>query len=183
MPRVTALIALAASVVAGGACASSQPSGDPGMLVLPVAGGGRRGSMTNTYAAIATPVSVSADSAYEVLKRVYDLLDIPVTQESEKDRSVGNQDLRVRRNVAGLNMQDVLDCGRKLESPNAETWDISMAVFSTAVASKDGGSNIFTQIQATGHEPSQGNGHWVPCATTSALEEKIGAMVKSEIAK
>lgn len=182
MVRIAVPITLAAVLVAAGACASSQSASDPGTLVLPPTGSGRR-AITNEYPAITTSVPISADSAYQALKRVYDVLEIPVSQESGKDHSVGNADLRVRRKLAGLNMKDVVDCGQKLDIPNAETWDISMAIFSTAVATTNGASTIYTQIQATGHDPSQGNGHWIPCSTMSALEEKIGATLKSEIAK
>jgi hypothetical protein len=155
-------------------------SSDPGTLIAPPVGGGRY-AITNSYTPIGVAVSISPDSAYEVIKRVYTMLEIPVSQSSLKDHSVGNDRIEVRRKLGGLNMQDILDCGEKLDTPNAENWDIQMSLFSSAVVNKDGGSTVLTQIQAMGHDPSQGNTRWNFCSTTSALEEKIGSMIKAAI--
>jgi hypothetical protein len=178
--RRAAVLLLAIGTAWTTACASSKSAAgdDPGVLVAPTKTIGRF-AITNTYASIGTAVPVPPDSAYQILKRVYTILEIPVSEESQKDHSVGNESLKVRRRLAGLAMQTVLDCGDKMGLPNAENWDISMALFSSAQPDGQGGSQVTTRIQAMGHDPSVSNSHWVACETTSGLEEKIADMVKS----
>lgn len=179
MPVRTALIPVALSLSLATACATSQSTEtDPGTLIAPTIGAGKF-AITNSYASIGVAVPVSQDSAYQILKRVYLLLEIPVAQESDVDYSVGNDDLKVRRKMAGLNMETVLDCGAKLDQPNAENWDIWMNLFSSVVPDGAGGSKVYTRIQAMGHDPSRAGSHWIACATKSNLEEKIGTAVKT----
>jgi hypothetical protein len=163
--------------VFGVGCASS-PGHQVGtsVLMVPMPGNGQ---IMQEYPAVAVTVPLAPDSLYEIIKRAYQILEIPITQQSPIDRSVGNDALKVRRKLGGLNMQQVLDCGEKLGMPNAETWDIWLSIFSTAVPDANGGSVVSTRIQAMGHETSRSNQDWVLCATKAELEEKIGNLVKS----
>jgi hypothetical protein len=155
----------------GSACASNQASESASAPAT--VGASRR---AQTYIAIATPVGVSPDSAYQLLTRVYAMLEIPMVGVDEK-RTIGNDDLKVRHRIAGLAMQNVVDCGEKLGSLNAETWDIDMNLLSYVKADPSGGSQVLTRIQAMGNRPEGSNLRQTSCATTGALEKKIGDMV------
>jgi hypothetical protein len=135
--------------------------------------------VVNSYAAIATAVPVSPDSAYRLLVRVWTQLAIPISQQAPLGRTVGNDGLDIRRHIAGMNMQDVLDCGDKMGLPNAETWDIHMNIMSYVTDDGKGGAVVSTKIQALGHDDSVSNRDWVACETKSDLEPKIGNMVKA----
>ena len=171
-------------LVLGTACASAK-SGGPETTVTPsttslVVGSSSMSTMnigtTNTYTAIATSVSVSPDSAYQVLTRVYTMLAIPVAPVEVK-RAVGNDEIKVRRRIAGMPMQNVLDCGDKMGTPNAETWDIHMNLLSYVQPGPGGGAQIFTRIQALGNPTDGSNRDLTPCSTKGELEKKIGDMV------
>ena len=168
------------------ACASSSASSPgPETTIVPstaslVMGGTSSGAqmnmgLTNTYTAIATSVSVAPDSAYQVLTRVYAMLEIPVAPVDVK-RAVGNDELKIRRRIAGMPMQKVIDCGEKMGLPNAETWDIHMNLLSYVQPGANGGSQIFTRIQALGNPTDISNRDLTPCSTTGELEKKIGDM-------
>ena len=96
------------AAVGATACATAKPGG-PETTVAPattslVVGSSAMGTMnigtTNTYTAIATPVAVSPDSAFQVLSRVYAMLQIPMAPVAVK-RAVGNDEIKIRRRIAG----------------------------------------------------------------------------------
>ena len=175
-------------LVLGTACASAKPGGSettvaPSTASLVSANGAAtmHFGMTNTYEAMATPVTVSADSAYQVLTRVYAMLEIPVAPVGAK-RAIGNDEIRIRRRIAGIPMQNVLDCGDKMGLPNAETWDIHMNLLSYVEALPDGKAQVLTRIQAQGNATDISNRGLTPCSTKGELEKKIGDMVVKLIA-
>lgn len=167
------------------ACASASPGGPPSeTTVAPattqlVMGGGASNmnlSTNNTYTAVSVSVPISPDSAFQVISRVYSMLEIPVAPVAVK-RAVGNDEIKIRRRIAGIAMQNVLDCGDKMGLPNAETWDIHMNLLSYVEAAQGGGSNIFTRIQALGNPVDGSNRDLTPCSTKGELEKKIGDTV------
>lgn len=141
-------------------------------------GGGRGGAITqnNSYTAVSVSVPVSPDSAYQLITRVYATLEIPVAPVDVK-RAVGNDDIKIRRRIAGIPMQNVLDCGDKMGLPNAETWEIHMNLLSYVEAAQGGGSNIFTRIQALGNPIDGSSRDLTSCSTKGELEKKIGDTV------
>jgi hypothetical protein len=176
-------------LVLGTACASASTGGtettvSPATTQLLV-GGNNAGQMkigtTNTYTAIATSVSVSPDSAFQVLTRVYAMLELPVAPASGK-LAIGNSEFKIRRRIGGMPMQNVLDCGDKMGLPNAETWDIHMNLLSYIEPAPPGGARIFTRIQAMGNPTDISNRDLTPCSTKGELEKKIGDMVTNLIA-
>ncbi|HEV8411703.1 MAG TPA: hypothetical protein VGQ30_14440 [Gemmatimonadaceae bacterium] len=131
---------------------------------------------TNSYTAVSVSVPVSPDSAFQVLSRAYSMLEIPVAPVSTK-RAVGNDEIKIRRRIAGIPMQNVLDCGEKMGLPNAETWDIHMNLLSYIQPAQGGGSQVFTRIQAMGNPTDLSNRDLTPCSTKGELEKKIGDLV------
>jgi len=176
------------AAVLAAACAHS-PGGGPDTSVTPMTtsliapGGTFIVGNTNQYTAIATTVPVKPDSAYDLVQAAYKKLEIPLTQYDARSLSVGNDVLKVRRRIGGLLMQNVVDCGAKMSLPNAETWDIEMNILSYVGDDGKGGAKVSTRIQATGHDPLISERDMIPCATTGALEAKIGNTVKLLLVK
>jgi len=171
------------------ACASAKPGGSettvaPSTTSL-VVGSSAMSTMnigtTNSYTAIATSVPVSADSAYQVLTRVYAMLEIPVAPVDVK-RAIGNDEIKIRRRIAGLPMQNVLDCGEKMGLPNAETWDIHMNLLSYVQPGPNGSAQVLTRIQALGNPTDGSSRDLTPCATKGELEKKISDLVLKLVA-
>src|SRR5471032_2033183 len=130
LPSVLVLVVATACASTGAGGPETTVAQSTASLVM---GGGANGGptmgLTNSYTAIATHVSVPADSAYQVLTRVYAILAIPVAPVEQK-RAIGNDEIRIRRRIADMPMQKVLDCGQKMGLDNAETWDIHMNLLS-----------------------------------------------------
>ena len=126
-------------------------------------------------------VAVSPDSAFQVLTRVYAMLELPVAPANGK-RAIGNSEIKIRRRIGGMPMQNVLDCGDKMGLPNAETWDIHMNLLSYVEVVPGGAAQILTRIQAMGNPTDISNRDLTPCATKGELEKKIGDMVTKLIA-
>jgi hypothetical protein len=177
-------------LIVGTACASASASGpetevaqSTRSLVMggSAAGGSMNMGLNNSYEAIATSIPLTVDSAYQVLTRVYAMLDIPVAPVEQK-HAIGNDEIKIRRRIAGIPMQNVLDCGDKMGLPNAETWDIHMNLLSYVAANPNGGSQVFTRIQAMGNPTDGSNRDLTPCSTKGELEKKIGDMVLKLIA-
>jgi hypothetical protein len=137
---------------------------------------------TNEYTAIATPLPIGPDSAFQVLSRVYAMLEIPVVPVATK-RAVGNDEIKVRRRIAGMPMQNAVDCGDKMGLQNAETWDIHMNLLSyIQPGTTSGTSQLFTRMQALGNPTDVSNRDLSPCSSKGELEKKISDMVLKLIA-
>lgn len=182
MPRDVASLTLAlfaAACASGGAGSSTTET-----AVVPVttslvnSGGTLNIAGANTYSAIGTRLAVRPDSAFKLLEAAYAKLEIPVSREDVKGRSIGNDGLKVRRRIGGITMQTVVDCGEKMGLKNAETWDIFMNILSFVVPDGPEGSQVSTRIQATGHDPTMSGRDEIPCGTRGELEAKIGNTVK-----
>jgi len=179
VPRSSVLMLVFAAGCASAATGGPETtvSRSTASMVVGSTNGGFNVPITNTYEAIATSVPLTVDSAYQVLTRVYAMLEIPVAPVETK-HAIGNNEIKVRRRIAGLPMQKVVDCGDKMGLPNAETWDIHMNLLSYVQPGPNGqGSQIFTRIQALGNPTDISNRDLTPCSTTGELEKKIGDMV------
>ncbi len=176
-PSVLLLVFASACASSGSATPETTVAQSTASLVM---GGGAKGGptmgLTNSYTAIVTHVPVSADSAYQVLTRVYAMLQIPVAPVEQK-RAIGNDEIRIRRRIADMPMQKVLDCGQKMGLDNAETWDIHMNLLSYVQPDEKGGANLFTRIQAMGNPTDVASRDLTPCASQGELEKKMGDMV------
>jgi hypothetical protein len=176
-PFVALLAFTTACASASSGAPPSETTATPATTQLVMGGGATRNlTTTNTYTAVSVSVPISPDSAYQVISRVYAMLEIPVAPVDVK-RAVGNDEIKVRRRIAGIAMQNVLDCGDKMGLPNAETWDIHMNLLSYVEAAPNGGSNVFTRIQALGNPIDGSSRDLTPCSTKGELEKKIGDTV------
>ena len=169
-------------IVFAAACGASRAGTETTMTPVTTQlisnGGTMHVGVATSYTAIATSVPVRPDSAFKLLQAAYAKLEIPISQQDTKARSMGNDGLKVRRRIAGLTMQSVLECGDKMGLPNAETWDIFLNILSFVVPDGPEGSSISTRIQAQGHDPSVSDREQIPCGTKGELEAKIGNTVK-----
>jgi hypothetical protein len=179
MPRVhPSLLFIVFAAACGASRAGTETTVTPVTTSLISNAGTMNVGVAASYTAIATSVPVRPDSAYKLLQAAYAKLEIPVSQQDPKVRSTGNDGLKVRRRIAGLTMQSVLDCGDKMGLQNAETWDIFLNILSFVQADGPDGSTISTRIQATGHDPAVSDREGIPCGTKGELETKIGNTVK-----
>lgn len=175
-----------AVVLISAACSSSATGSGPVTTVtpmtsgmLPTGGGSMDLGATGEVTAISTAIPAPPDSAFRLLRAVYAKLAIPVAQVDLAHRTVGNPGLKARRNLGGMSMQSVVDCGEKIGVPNAETWDIQMDLSSYVTPDGADGSRVWTRIQALGNDPSVSGSDVTPCTSRGDLEARIGNAVKA----
>jgi hypothetical protein len=184
--RFTDLIALLPVVVAG--CVSATASVPdvtmaPQTTTLTPHGGSISAGGTADVVPISASLSAGPDSAYHLLKVAYVALEIPVTEEDPSKRLIGNVVLKARRHLAGLPMQAVVFCGERMGVPNAETWEIQLDIRSYIVPDGKGGSQLWTKLQALGHDPTTSNRDMMTCTTQGNLEAKLGNFMKLALLK
>ena len=180
-------IALALLLASVAACASSGggTSDDLGAATVVrnttsiqgVAGQNSIGTgLTTMIAASTVRIGVPADQVFAVLPGVYEKLGIPVTTMVNKDRMLGNLDLRARARLAKTPLRRLFDCGGTTGEPNADSFQLTITVSSEVKDNGDGSSILSTLLQATGR-PVQFAGNDVHCSTTGELERQIEQQV------
>jgi hypothetical protein len=123
----------------------------------------------------------SMDAAWTAVNVVYNDLKIPITTLVDAQHIIGNDQYKVRRRIGPLPMQQILDCGNSQGIPNAETYDILMAINSTMVPNPKGGVNLVTRIDATGRSPNFSRENPVVCHSSGTLEKHIAELVRKKV--
>jgi hypothetical protein len=121
------------------------------------------------------------DAAWTALNVAYGDLKIPISTLIDAQHIVGNDSYKVRRRIGPLPMQQILDCGNAQGIPNAETYDILMAITSTLSPNAKGGLNLVTRINATGRSPNFSRENPVLCHSSGALEKHIAELVRKKV--
>lgn len=122
----------------------------------------------------------SMDAAWTALNVTYNEMGIPVTTLVDKDHLIGNDQLKARRRIGKIPMQQIFDCGSTQGLANAETYDILMSISSTIVPNPKGGVNLMTRIDATGKSPNFSRDASVTCSSLGELEKAIAESVRKK---
>jgi hypothetical protein len=173
---------LAATLIAAG-CASAggssvEPPRAPTSVRIATAGG-----LTTTVSSISGDGSVTGDipapldSAWRRLPAVYASLRIPLTMLNDTSHFLGNEGLKIRRTLGGQPLMRYLDCGSGSGGPNAETFDVRLAVFTQLRAVSRTQSAASTTVQASARNPSFA-GPEMACRSTGLLEQRINDLLE-----
>lgn len=187
MRRFVALAALA-----GLGCASSgttpQPAAPPQQTVrvgtLGGSLGGGPGSSGLTIVPSGGPnilkVSAPVDAVWRALPSVYDSLAVPVTTLDQRRRTIGNEGFKIRRRLGKTQLSQYLECGRSQMEPNADEYEISMSVVTTAHASDSTQTTVTTTVQASA-KGLQFAGQFSQCTSKGELETKLQALLRQAL--
>ncbi|CAN5715654.1 hypothetical protein BH23GEM6_BH23GEM6_24530 [soil metagenome] len=170
------------SVLALAGCASTGGEATPTQTVRIVdAGGGATQLPTSrTIVAQTARVPFSPESVWRVLPQVYESLALPVTQRDASSQTLGNQGLRLRRQLGGERLSRYLDCGRTQGVPSADTYDVFLTVNTRVQPGEAGTATLQTHVHASARSVSFSTGV-VECSSTRALEEKIVERVTAKL--
>lgn len=135
---------------------------------------------TATSVAISEPIAVGADSAYNLLLKVYADLQIPITTMDPRQRMSGNPNFKIRRRLGGVTLVKYLDCGNKDGVPNAESYDVVLNIMSAIGGATTGRSTVSTRVDAIASHPVFGSSNQLVCTTTGELEKRIAVAVKEK---
>ena len=144
-----------------------------------IASGVNMGSITEVNNTI---VMAPPDKVFQALSAAYGTLNIPVTEVNQSGRTIGNAAYRVRRRIGDVPTMRALDCGGDSGMPNAETYQLTLAIRSRVVPNDAGGSVVQSTVEGSGRNPTTSATSDVRCSSLGVLEKRIGELVKKTVA-
>ncbi len=182
----TAGVVVAALVTVSGCASSGSHTARPTTTeTVRVAGGGSGSlSLTTTSAANAAggTVSYTIADVWRVLPAVYESLGIPRTHLDANAHVLGNEGMKIRRQLGGVRLSRFIDCGNAQGGSSADEYDVSFAI-STQLASVDERSTSVSSVIEASARPVMFSGEQVRCSSKGVLEQRIVAAIGAELAK
>jgi hypothetical protein len=118
-------------------------------------------------------IGASREAVWARLPAAYESLGLPVSVKDDARFRIGNDQLKVRRAINGVQMRSIVDCGSDLNGEKADTYDIKLTIETTvAPGAAADASEITTTVSGLGRSPSFGNSE-VNCSTKGELERRI----------
>jgi hypothetical protein len=150
--------------------------------VLPTGSTGQqRGVLEMTVRNDGQAVTLPAPAAdvYAALEGAYADLQIPLTRKDAAARVLGNDGLKMRRQLGKIELRKAFDCGGTAGMPNSETYQIFATIVSSVEG--DGGNTVLTTvIDASGENPSY-PGSGVRCSSSGSIEAAIIKEVRARL--
>jgi hypothetical protein len=168
------------SVIALCSCASGgSGSAIPGAVPeVPIGTGDMR--VRNTEGPMVSIVTFPLDRVWRVLPSVYDSLRISLTDVDPAHHMIGNSGFKVSKRLGAVALSKYLDCGKTQGFPSADTYEVSMAVFTQLDADKSGATTVSTRVDASAR-PMQFNSTPTKCVSTELLENTILGVIKAKL--
>jgi hypothetical protein len=129
-----------------------------------------------------TTVAFPVDSVFKALPAIYASLGVRLTVLDPKQHTLGNEAMKVRRQLGTVALRTYIDCGSSQGMPSADTYDVVLSVVTHVRATEPTGSEIATTVNASA-KPMLFAQEWAKCGTTGALENRISEMVKASFIK
>ncbi len=117
-------------------------------------------------------VAATVVDVWRVLPAVYESLSIPITLRDSASMQIGNGGLQVRRMLGGTMVSRYFTCGNTSGGASALTYELFVMITTQVSAALDGGTRIATQMTVKG-KPMSYSGGWIPCGSSTSLEQRI----------
>jgi hypothetical protein len=172
--RTPFVAAIAIGMLSGCAGATAGPGGITRSMPTGSMGAARPGvglEVTARNDGQSQSLAASPADVYAAVLGAYTDLKIPLTREDASARVLGNDGIKLRRQLGRIEMRKAFECGGTSGMPNAETYQI-LASIVTTVEGEGENAVMTTVITATGENPSY-PGSGVRCTTTGAIESAI----------
>jgi hypothetical protein len=186
MRRAAAVIATLAGL---GACSSTGGGGTtsapvPVSVVTQGTTGAAMGGglgIVNTSQGQTVTLAASRDAVWARVVAAYDALGLPIAYKDDAKYLIGNDQIKARRAIRGIQLRDAVDCGSDLNGDKAETYEIRLTISSTVAAAADGTAELTTTVSSVGRSPNFGGNSDVNCPTKGAFERAIAKYVRKEL--
>lgn len=130
---------------------------------------------------ITSTLTAAPEDVWAALQRTYDELGIPVKTLDRQAGVLGNRDISVVRRLAGESLSAYLNCGTDPQlGPLANSYRIELSVLSSVRASRDGGTELETQVVGQGRKIGQSTAS-VHCSSTGRLEARIARLTSHKL--
>lgn len=183
--RLSNVVVGAGVALALTACASAPPGGPGTVAAQPVggSGGASRGvglEVTARNDGAQTAFAADPAAVFAALEASYVALAIPLSKRDEAARMLGNDGLKMRRQLGKIELRRAFDCGGTSGMPNSETYTITAGITTTVAADPAKGSVITTVIDASAENPNY-PGSGVRCSSSGTLEEAIAKEIRTRL--
>jgi len=180
-PAIRAIIA-ALAVGALSSCASAPAVPGTATRVLATGSAGARAGvleMTVRNDGQAQAFAAPPADVYVALESSYAALRIPLTRQDAAARVLGNDGLKLRRQLGTIEMRKAFDCGGTAGMPNSETYEILASIVSSVQG--DGANSVLTTVvEASAQNPSY-PGSGVRCSSAGVIESAIVRHVRARL--
>ncbi len=126
-------------------------------------------------------VGASRDAVWAKLPGAYQALGMPLSVKDDASFRLGNDLIKARRQLNGVQMRTIVDCGSDLNGEKAELYDIKLTIETTvAPGPTPDAAEVTTTLTGLGRSPNFGNQD-VNCSTKGELEKRILRYVRAEL--
>jgi hypothetical protein len=126
-------------------------------------------------------VGASREAVWAKLPGAYESLGLPLSFKDDARFRLGNDQIKARRALNGVQMRTILDCGSDLNGEKAETYDIKLTIETTvAVSASADVAEVTTMVSGLGRSPNFGNND-ISCSTKGELERRILRYVRTQL--
>jgi hypothetical protein len=126
-------------------------------------------------------VGATRDEVWARLPGAYEWLGLPLGFKDDARYRLGNDQIKMRRALNGMQVRTLVDCGSDLNGEKAESYEIRLTIETTvSVGPTAAAADVTTTVSALGRSPSFGNGD-VTCSTKGDLEKRILRYVRVQL--
>lgn len=124
-------------------------------------------------------VAASREAVWAKLPAAYESLGLPLSFKEDAAFRLGNDQIKARRSLNGVQVRTIVDCGSDLNGEKAESYDIKLTI-ETSVAAVGDAAELTTMVSGLGRSPTSG-GNDVSCSTKGELERRILKFVRAQL--
>jgi hypothetical protein len=179
--RIASFVSLVtlAACASGGATTGGVPASQTLGVISP--SGTISVTMPGADRSLTQSIPFSTNEVWRVLPSVYDSLGIAVQTLDPAKHSIGNEGFSLRRRLKATPLSRYLDCGSTPLGPNADAYDVRLAVI-TEIRAAEGGTVVTTTLTATAR-PANYAQDASSCSSRGALEQRIIDAVQARLAR
>lgn len=168
------------------ACAST--GGGSGTAPLPVTASAQSGSgnagMTGMTMMMGSSgqkavVAATRDAIWAKLPGAYEMLGLPLSFKDDTRFRLGNDLIKARRQLNGVQMRSIIDCGSDLNGEKAESYDIKLTI-ETSLYAVGQTTEVTTVVSGLGRSPNLGTSD-VSCSTKGEIEKRILRHLRTQL--
>jgi hypothetical protein len=121
------------------------------------------------------------DQVWRALPAAYDSLGISVQTLDPVKHRIGNDGVALRRRLKTTPLSRFIDCGSTQLGPNADDYDVRLAVL-TEIHAVEGGTAVTTTLLASAR-PANYAQDPSSCSSRGVLEQRIIDVVRARLAR
>lgn len=175
---VSSAFRVAVTTACATAGAGSESSAGPGRARINTIGSEVENQLAGDGPAAVQAVPITPDQVWVALPGVCQALGITGSGADPSTRTYGNRKLLVRRSLGGQALSCYLRSGTNATGmPVAEMHRIQLSVTTSVQPSTTAGSEIETEVSASGQSVEGTTVERVRCASTGALEARIAQLL------